>query len=123
MTLTASGRPLSFGRPWLVIPGRAGAMAAAQDRAGRVISQRRAGHVRLVWLLPGIADTVRPRELVNGVMQPGVPFRRHLGALGLAVIDDPALFTARPPAALSHRLGAPLAVIAVTIWIGADVLA
>src|SRR5690349_3286364 len=102
-----------FGCPRLVIPGRPGATPAAQDRARRVIGVGRTGHVRLMRLFPGIARAVGPRQLVDRVMQPGMPLRRHLRRLRLAMVDHPALLAARPPAAAPHRPAALLAVIAV----------
>ena len=96
-----------------------GAVAAAQDRAARVIGIGRAGHVRLVRLFPRIARA-RPRHLVDHMVQPGVPFRRHLRALGLALVDDPAPLAAEPAAAEPLRLVASLAVIAVAVVVGAD---
>src|SRR5438876_11712410 len=107
-------RAVRFRRPWLVIAGRRGTDATAQDRPPRVIGEGRAGHVRLMLLLPSVAATfLRARHLVDRVMQPGMPFRRHLGRLRLTLIDDPALLAARPSAAAPQRVIAPLAVIAV----------
>src|SRR5712691_1652996 len=108
-----------FRRPWLVIAGRANAVAAAQHRAGRMVSQGGPGHVRLVVLFPGIA-LARLRQLVDHVVQPGMPFRRHLGALRLTVVDDPAPIAAEAPAAAPRRLLAPEAVIAIPVGIGAN---
>src|SRR3984957_1548740 len=56
---------------------RTDAVAAAQDRARRVVGIARAGHVWLVRLLPGMAGAVGARHLVHPMVQPGVPFRRH----------------------------------------------
>src|ERR1700730_18159252 len=109
-----------FGGPRLVIPGGAGPMAAAQDRARRMIGVRGAGHVRLVRLLPGIAGTVGARHLVHRMVQPGMPFRRHFRCLWLAVVDDPALLAAEPAAATPQGGGAAIAVIAVAVAVGAD---
>src|SRR6266851_6610132 len=108
-----------FRRPRLVIAGRASAVAAAQHRAGRMVGQGGPGHVRQVVLFPGMA-LARLGQLVDHVMQPGMPFRRHLGALRLAIIDDPAPVAAEPPAAAPGRLLAPEAVIAIPIGIGPD---
>src|SRR5271168_2469550 len=122
MTLPLIGRcpgwphpePALFRRPRLVIAGRAIAVAAAQHRAGRMVGLWRPGHVRLVVLFPGIA-LARLRQLVDHVMQPGMPFRRHLGAFRLAIVDDPAPLAAETPAAAPGRLVAPEAVVAVAI--------
>src|SRR4051794_20109520 len=101
MTLPLIAAPARKGRllrgPWLVIAGRGGAVAAAQDGALRVIRQRGAGQVRLVRLLPGIA-LARSRHLVKAVMQPRVPFRWHLRGLDVAVVDDPAAVAAETAA-------------------------
>src|SRR5712691_9873378 len=86
-----------FRRPRLVIAGRAKAVAAAQHRAGRMVGHGGPGHVRLVVLFPGIA-LARLGQRVDHVVQPGMPFRRDLGALWLAIIDDPAPVAAEPPA-------------------------
>src|SRR5260370_17237683 len=104
-----------FGCPRLVIPGGAGPMAAAQDRARRVIGIGRAGHVWLVRFFPGMARTVGARHLVHRMVQPGMPFRRHFRPLRLAVVDDPALLAAEPAAAAPQRCPAALAVIAVAV--------
>jgi hypothetical protein len=68
------------------------------------------GHVRLVVLFPGMA-LARLGQFVDHVMQPGMPFRRHLGAFRLAVVDDPAPLAAEAPAAQPRRLVAPEAVV------------
>src|SRR5216683_3965666 len=121
MTLPLIGRfpaPL-FRRPRLVIAGRASAVAAAQHRAGRMVGLRGPGHVRQVVLFPGMA-LARLGQLVDHMMQPGMPFRRHLGAFRLAIVDDPAPVAAKPPAAAPRRLLALEPVIAVPVGIGAD---
>src|SRR6201995_148047 len=114
---------VSFGGPGLVIPCGAGPGAAAQDRARRVIGVGRAGHVRLVRYLPGRAGPVAARQLVHGMVQPGMPFRGHLRRLRLAVVDDPPLLAAEPAAAAPQRPGPAFAVIAVAVIVGADQLA
>src|SRR5271167_3969958 len=98
-------------------------MPAAQDRARRMIGVGRAGHVRLVLLLPGIADAVSSRDLVDRVVQPGMPFRGHLRPLRLAVIHDPALFAAGAPTAAPQRPGTLLAIVPVAEIVGSDQLA
>src|ERR1700693_1578573 len=108
-----------FRRPRLVIAGRAVAVAAAQHRARRMVGLRGPGHVRLMILFPGMA-LARLGQLVDHVMQPGMPFRRHLGAFRLAVIDDPAPVAAEAPAAPPRRLVALEAVVAVAVGIAAD---
>src|SRR5207244_3054997 len=77
-------------------------------------------HIRLMLLLPGVADPVRARHLIDRVVQPGVPFGGNLGPLRLALIDDPALLAAGPPAAPLQRLAATLAIIAVAKAVGPD---
>src|SRR5258705_5472314 len=75
-------------------------------------------------LLTGI---VRPltgfRRSVDGVMQPGMPLRRHARGLGLAVIDDPASLSARHAAAANQLSTTLLPVVAVAELVGADQLA
>src|SRR5258708_15399926 len=95
---TAAREGALFRRPRLVIAGGADPVAAAQHRAGRMIGKRRAGQVRLVVLFPGVA-LARRWHLVDHVVQPGVPLRRHFGALRLAVVDDPAPDATEAPAA------------------------
>src|SRR5712691_12396444 len=108
-----------FRRPRLVIAGRANPVAAAQHRARWMVGLFGSGHVRLVVLFPGIA-LARLGQLVDHVVQPGMPFRRHLGALRLAIVDDPAPVAAKPPAAAPRRLLAPEAIIAIPVGIRAD---
>src|SRR5216684_4563949 len=108
-----------FRRPRLVIAGRASAVAAAQHRAGRMVGQGGPGHVRQVVLFPGMA-LARLGQLVDHVMQPGMPFRRHLGAFRLAVVDDPAPVAAESPAAPPRRLVAPEAIVVVAVGVAAD---
>src|SRR5262249_5547253 len=110
----------SFGSPRLIIPGGGGAVAAAQHRAARVIGKGRAGHIRLVLLLPRVARTVGARDLVDRMMEPGMPTRGHLGCFRLTIVDDPTLFATGPPAAAPQRLAAPFAVIAVAEAVGSD---
>src|SRR5438067_1025 len=118
-----AARPCSFRRPRLVIAGGGGPAPAAQYRARRVIGKGGACHIRLMLLLPGVADPVRARHLIDRVVQPGVPFGGNLGPLRLALIDDPALLAAGPPAAPLQRLAATLAIIAVAKAVGPDQLA
>src|SRR5438034_10372678 len=108
-----------FRRPRLVIAGWASAMAAPQHRAGRMVGQRGPGHVGQVVLFPGMA-LARLGRLVDHVMQPGMPLRRHLGALRLAIVDDPPPVAAESPAAPPLRLVASKAVVAVAVGVGAD---
>src|SRR5438270_1636189 len=103
--------------PGLVIAGGAWAMPAAQHRARRVVGLRRPGQVRLMRLLPRVT-LARLRHLVDHVMQPGMPFRRHLRALRLAVVDDPAPFAAEAPAPEPPRLVAFQPVVAVAVIVG-----
>src|SRR5215470_9253872 len=67
--------------PGLVIAGRLGALAAAELVPVRPVSVWRAGQIRHVLLEPG---ALRPRpqgRLVGRMMEPSVPFGRHLGGL------------------------------------------
>src|ERR1700756_2241634 len=111
-------------RPRLVIASRWRAMAAAQHPAGRAIRERRACQIGLMRLLPGI---MRPltgfRRRVDGVMQPGMPLRRHARGLDLAVIDDPASLPARHATAANQLSVTLLPVVAVAELVGADQLA
>src|SRR5579875_1228351 len=118
-----SARRPSFRGPRLVVGGDRPAAAAAQDRAGRAIGIGGAGQVRPMLLLPRIAaPAVGARHLVDRVVQPGMPFRRHLGALGFAGIDHPALFAAEA-AAPARELAPPLlAIVAIAETVGADKL-
>src|SRR5206468_1581185 len=102
--------------------GRANPVAAAQHRPRRMVGLGGPGQVWLVVLFPGIA-LAWARHLVDHVMQPSMPFRRHLRAFRGPLIDDPAPLTAEPPAAPAGRLVALQPVIAVAIGIGADDLA
>src|SRR5262249_50718824 len=97
--------------------------AAGTDRAAREIGKGRTGHVWLVRLFPGMPRAGGARQFVDRVVQPGMPFRRHLRSFRLAIIDDPAFLAAGPTPAAPQRLSAALAVIAVTVRIGADQLA
>src|SRR5215467_4308671 len=74
---------------------------------------------RLHWAY-GINGLARGHYYVDRVVQPGMPFRRHLRSFRLAIIDDPALLAAGPAPAAPQRFSAALAVIAVTVRIGAD---
>src|SRR5262249_7671689 len=105
--------------PGLVIAGRAAAMPAPQDRTRRMVGQRRPGHVRLMRLLPGIA-LPRLRHFINHVVQPGMPFRRHLRALGLAIVDNPAPLAAETPSAERLRLVAFQPVVAVAVIVASS---
>src|SRR6266496_3344164 len=122
MTLPLIGRlPAAlFRRPRLVIAGRANAVAAAQHRAGRMIGERSPGHVRQVVLFPGMA-LARLGRLVDHVVQPGMPFRRYLGAFRLAIVDDPAPVAPEPPAAAPCRLVALETVITIPVRVGTDI--
>src|SRR5215469_16957521 len=105
--------------PRLVIPSSVRPMAAAQDRAPRIIRKGGAGHVRLMRLFPRVSGTVRTRHLVHRMMQPGMPLGGHFRPLRLAIIYHPALFAAEPPAAASCGPVPPLAVVAITIVVNA----
>src|SRR5262245_38444743 len=41
-------------------------------------------------LLPCLGLVVRPWRFVQDIVQPAMPFRRHLGGFRRAIIDDPA---------------------------------
>src|SRR6516162_10233806 len=112
----------SLGCPRLVIPGRASTAATAQDRAPRMIGEGCPGHVRLMLLLPRIADAVRSWDLVDRMVQPGVPFGRYLRPLRLTVIHDPTLFAAGSPTATPQGPIALLAIVTVAEAVGADQL-
>src|SRR5713226_8660449 len=66
-----------FRRPWLVISGGANPVAAAQHRPRWMVGLFGPGHVRLMVLFPGVA-LARLGQFVDHVMQPAMPFRRHL---------------------------------------------
>src|SRR5579885_55138 len=120
MTLPLIARPRApplARRPRLVVAGRARPPRAAQDRAGRPVGGGGAGQVRLVRLLPRIARP-HPRHRVHRMVQPGVPFRRHLRALRLAAVDDPAPLAAEAAAAATARPVALQPVIAVAVGVG-----
>src|SRR6185437_27993 len=120
--IAAPERCVSARRPGLVIAGRPGPVPAAEDRPGRAIGARGPGQVRLVRLFPFIPLAIG-RHRVGRVMQPGVPFRRNLGPLGLAPVDYPAPLAA-PASSPGLQLSAALhPVIAVAIRIAADQLA
>src|SRR5579862_3244459 len=74
-------------------------------------------------LLPRPARGRRIRQIVRDVMEPPVPFRRHLGCLGLALVEHPAPLPALHAAALDERRAFPLAVIAIAGAVAADQLA
>src|SRR6202030_2333981 len=58
--------------------------------------------------------------LIDRMMQPGMPFRRHLGPLRLALVDDPAALAAEAGAAQPLRLVALQPVVAVAVGVAAD---
>src|SRR6185312_1836964 len=109
-------RQILGGAPGLVIARRLRALAAAIGVARRPVGERRARLVRLVRLLPGPGRLVAARHDIGRAMQPGIPLRRHLRGLGLALIEDPAALQA-------HRARILAAVIAIAEGIGADRLA
>src|SRR5271165_2784974 len=113
-----------FRRPRLVIADGALPLAAAQNRACRTIGVRGPGHVRQMLFLPGIAGAcARMRDLVNRVMQPGVPLGRHLRSFRGASVHDPSFLTACPTAA-AHQLPPPLfPVVAVAEAVNPNILA
>ena len=82
-----------------------GPMLAEAERARcyacfrRIIGIGRARHVRLVRFLPGITRPVGARQLVDRMVQPGVPLGGTLRGLRLAIVDDPALLAAGAPIA------------------------
>src|SRR5262245_57462357 len=110
--LRRSGR-----NPGLVIAGALGAVAALQRMAGRTVGLRRTREVRQMRLLPGaLMGLAGFRRVLDDLVQPTVPFRRHAGGLGLAVVEHPA-------ALALLALGAAVDVVAVAEGIGADQLA
>src|SRR6476619_7043531 len=78
--------------PRLVVAGRRRPVAAAQERALRMIGVDRAGEVRQVILLPRVLllDVLGPGRVLHRVVEPAVPGRGDAARLGLAVVDDPA---------------------------------
>src|SRR4029078_10250672 len=101
----------SRGRPGLVIAGGRLPLATFKRMTGRAIGRRCPGQVGQVLLLPRIA---RPspvfRRVLEGVVQPAVPLRRHLARFRLALVDDPTpLLTALGPA------GRPLITAALSV--------
>src|SRR5690606_35134496 len=85
----------SFRAPGLIVAGGGRALAQGGQRALRATRHRRARHVRQMILLPRLTrQRTLGRSLVIGVAQPALPLRRHLGRLGIAVIDDPAALAA-----------------------------
>src|ERR1700722_739042 len=114
-----AGPTLLFRRPRLVIAGGARAMPAAQHGAGRVIRQRRPGHIGLMRLLP---RKMRPlaRHLVDRVMQPGMPFGRDFRAFRFAVIDDPAPLAAEAATAPPRWPVALEPIIRIAVGVGSD---
>src|SRR5205085_6625633 len=107
-----------------VVAGGRRAPTALQHRSGRPVGEWRAGEVGQVRLLPGIFELAAVGgQLVHGVVQPGVPFGRHLGGLGLALVHHPATLATVAAAAAPERTRRLLAVIAVAELVGADELA
>src|SRR5260221_12470981 len=99
-------------------------MPPAQQRAGRAIGKRRAAEIGLMLLLPGI---MRPlaglRRRIDGVVEPGMPLRRHARRLDLAIIKHPAPLAA-PHAAAANQLPATLLpVVSIAELVGAGQLA
>src|SRR6185312_15058196 len=126
-SLLGSVRHAGFPLLWLpgfVIAGRRRAMTATHQRARRPIGVGRAGQIRLMRLLPGIfrLATIR-RDLVDRMMQPTMPFRRHARAFGLAFIKHPALLAAEAAAAALELPLGLVAVVAIAERIRADLLA
>jgi len=76
-------------RPRFVIAGRRGPIAAQVITAGRPVAQRRAGQVRLMRLLPSLADPLRDWRVCR-VVQPAMPFRRDGAGLRHRRIHHPA---------------------------------
>src|SRR5688500_434388 len=97
ITLRRMGFSPGSGRrgPGLVIAGGRLPLAAFERVAGRAIGRRRPGQVRQMLLLPRIAQASAVLgRVLDRVMQPAMPFWRHLGSLRLALVDDPAALVA-----------------------------
>src|SRR5690348_11772226 len=105
--------------PRLVVAGRRRAAPALEVVARRPVGAGGAGQIRQMLLLPGAARrAARRRRLLDDMVQPGVPLRRHLGGLGLALVEHPALLAAAGEAA---RPGL-VAVVRVAERVAADAL-
>src|SRR5579863_2804263 len=91
-------------------------MPAAQHRAARPIGLWRPRHIGLVRLLPGIALTLAG-NLVDRVVQPGVPLRRHFRPFRRALVDQPATLAREASAPAPGRLVALEAIIPVAVLI------
>src|SRR5262249_3559212 len=106
--------------PGLVVAGGLGPTPLRQGRPARSTRKERAGKIGPMRLFPRVQlGLVQRRRHVDGLEQPAVPVRRHLGGLHEAVIDHPAALE-------SERridLAAARAVIAITELIGSDKLA
>src|SRR3546814_1643433 len=83
----------------------------------RPIGLNGAGEVRLVVFLPGMpVGTAFRRNGVGGVVQPGMPLRRHAAGLDLAFVGHPAPLAAqrilvRTSATLGAVVAVPLPVV------------
>src|SRR5689334_18647530 len=106
--------------PRLVVAGGAGAVAALVVVARRPVGPGRSGQVGQMLLLPRPARrAARRRRFLDDVMQPGMPLRRHLGSLGLALVEHPALLAGAGETASTLLV----AVVFVAERIAADLVA
>ena len=80
--------------------------------AGRAIAGGCTGGIGEMRFLPGPPARIRQRR-IRGVMQPGMPFRRHLAGLGHAGIGHPAATRQPGPQAL-------ILVIDIAVAVAAD---
>src|SRR5271166_1242013 len=98
--------------PSFVVTGRRRSYPATAIMPRRQIGRRSPGQIRLMLLHPRLVGGNR-QGILDGIMQPGMPLRRHPGRLDLALIKHPAALTSA-----ADRLS--LRVIAIAVLIGPD---
>src|SRR5690606_3848187 len=96
-----------------VVPGRPVSAAALEDVTRRTIGKLGARPVRLVLLRPGTLHRLRARRIRQDLVEPAMPFRRHLGCLRRALVEHPPALPLPPTRAL-------VAIVAVPELVGAD---
>ena len=92
----APRRRASVRTPRFVISGCRISSTALRHRSRRLVRRRSAGEIGNVRFLPVPAGRRVGRHLVGRVVQPRVPFRRHLRTLDLATVENPAAAASRP---------------------------